>query len=178
MVIGGGVIGLELACAYAAFGIANDRGRILVNDKMETSVPGVYAIGDCVMGYAQLAHTASAMGETAAENAMGMDAHYDQSTCPTCVYILPEAASVGLTEADCKAQGLVKILADQESHKVLGMHIIGPRATDLIAEGALAIRMGASVDDLIATIHSHPTVTEAVREAALNTEKRAIHFMN
>ena len=202
VVIGGGVIGLELACAYAAFGTANDRGRILVNDKMETSVPGVYAIGDCVMGYAQLAHTASAMGETAAENAMGMDAHYDQSTCPTCVYILPEAASVGLTEADCKAQGLnylcgkfpmagngkalilnggeglVKILADQESHKVLGMHIIGPRATDLIAEGALAIRMGASVDDLIATIHSHPTVTEAVREAALNTEKRAIHFMN
>ena len=185
-----------------AGGIANDRGQILVNDKMETSVPGVYAIGDCVMGYAQLAHTASAMGETAAENAMGMDAHYDQSTCPTCVYILPEAASVGLTEADCKAQGLnylcgkfpmagngkalilnggeglVKILADQESHKVLGMHIIGPRATDLIAEGALAIRMGASVDDLIATIHSHPTVTEAVREAALNTEKRAIHFMN
>ena len=64
-------------------GIANDRGRILVNDKMETSVPGVYAIGDCVMGYAQLAHTASAMGETAVENAMGMDAHYDQSTCPT-----------------------------------------------------------------------------------------------
>lgn len=202
MVIGGGVIGLELACAYAAFGTANDRGRILVNDKMETSVPGVYAIGDCVMGYAQLAHTASAMGETTAENAMGMDAHYDQSTCPTCVYILPEAASVGLTEADCKAQGLnylcgkfsmagngkalilnggeglVKILADQESHKVLGMHIIGPRATDLIAEGALAIRMGASVDDLIATIHSHPTVTEAVREAALNTEKRAFHFMN
>ena len=202
VVIGGGVIGLELACAYAAFGTANDRGRILVNDKMETSVPGVYAIGDCVMGYAQLAHTASAMGETAAENAMGMDAHYDQSTCPTCVYILPEAASVGLTEADCKAQGLnylcgkfpmagngkalilnggeglVKILADQESHKVLGMHIIGPRATDLIAEGALAIRMGASVDDLIATIHSHPTVTEAVREAALNTEKRAFHFMN
>lgn len=89
-----------------AGGIANDRGRILVYDKMETSVPGVYAIGDCVMGYAQLAHTASAMGETAAENAMGMDAHYDQSTCPTCVYILPEAASVGLTEADCKAQGL------------------------------------------------------------------------
>lgn len=64
------------------------------------------------------------------------------------------------------------------THKVLGMHIIGPRATDLISEGALAIRMGASVDDLIATIHSHPTVTEAVREAALNVEKRAIHFMN
>ena len=186
----------------AAGQLDHDRGRILVNDRMETSVPGVYAIGDCVMGYAQLAHTASAMGEVAAENAMGMEAHYDQRTCPTCVYIMPEAASVGLTEADCKDQGLdylcgkfpmagngkalilnggeglVKILADRESHRVLGMHIIGPRATDLIAEGALAIQTGASVDDLIATIHSHPTVTEAVREAALNTEKRAIHFMN
>ena len=76
----------------------NDRGRIKVNDKMETSVPGVYAIGDCVMGYAQLAHTASAMGEVAAENIMGIEAHYDQKTNPTCVYIEPEAASVGLTE--------------------------------------------------------------------------------
>ncbi len=212
----GGTVGFEAEKVLVAVGrrantdslnldagqLDNDRGRILVNGKMETSVPGVYAIGDCVMGYAQLAHTASAMGEVAAENAMGVEAHYDQRTCPTCVYIMPEAASVGLAEADCKAQGLdylcgkfpmagngkalilnggeglVKILADQESHKVLGMHIIGPRAADLIAEGALAIQTGASVDDLIATIHSHPTVTEAVREAALSTEKRAIHFMN
>ena len=185
-----------------AGGVANDRGCILVNDKMETNVPGVYAIGDCVMGYAQLAHTASAMGETAAENAMGGDSHYDERTSPTCVYIEPEAASVGLTETQCAAQGLnymvgkfpmagngkalilnngegiVKILADRESHRVLGMHIIGPRATDLIAEGALAIKMGSTVDDLIETIHSHPTVTEAVREAALNAEDRAIHIKN
>ena len=137
-----------------AAGLANDRGRIIVNDKMETSVPGVYAIGDCVKGYAQLAHTASAMGEVAAENICGMEAHYDESTNPTCVYIEPEAASVGLTEEQAKAQGidymvgkfpmsangkalilnggegLVKIIAGREYGEVLGMHIIGPRATD------------------------------------------------
>ncbi|MBD9198849.1 MAG: dihydrolipoyl dehydrogenase [Clostridiales bacterium] len=181
--------------------LANDRGRIIVNEKMETSVPGVYSIGDCVMGYAQLAHTASAMGEVAAENICGLDAAYDERTNPTCVYMEPEAASVGLTEEQAKAkeiaykvgkfplmangkslifnggEGLVKIISGEDG-AVLGMHIIGPRATDLISEGALAIRMGASVEDLITTIHSHPTVSEAVREAALNVEKRAIHTRN
>ena len=180
----------------------NDRGRIKVNDKMETSVPGVYAIGDCVMGYAQLAHTASAMGEVAAENIMGIEAHYDQKTNPTCVYIEPEAAGVGLTEEQCKAQGIdykvgkfpmaangkalilnggegiVKIIAGKEFGEVLGMHIIGPRATDLIAEGALAIEGEMTLDEIIATIHSHPTVTETMREAALQAEGRAIHTSN
>ncbi|MBU5628077.1 dihydrolipoyl dehydrogenase [Oscillibacter sp. MSJ-2] len=186
----------------AAGGIENDRGRILVNDRMETNVPGVYAVGDCVFGRAQLAHTASAMGEVAVENAMGLDAAYDESTNPTCVYIEPECAGVGLTEEQAKAreldyivgkfpmaangkalilnggEGLVKIIANRSDNKVIGMHIIGPRATDLISEGALAIRVGATVDDIIGTIHSHPTVTEAVREAALNVEKRAIHSRN
>ena len=185
-----------------AAGLANDRGRIIVNDKMETSVPGVYAIGDCVMGYAQLAHTASAMGEVAAENICGVEAHYDEKTNPTCVYMEPEAASVGLTEEQCKAkgidykvgkfplvangksliinggEGLVKIIADAKYEEVLGMHIIGPRATDLIAEGALALRLEATVDELISTIHSHPTVSESVRECALNVQKRAIHIKN
>lgn len=180
----------------------NDRGRIIVNDKMETSVPGVYAIGDCVFGHAQLAHTASAMGEVAAENICGLEAHYNESTSPTCVYIFPEAASVGLTEEKCKAQGiqyvvgrfplsangkaliinggegLVKIIAGAEYGEILGMHIIGPRATDLIAEGALAIKLEATLEELITTIHSHPTVTEAMREAALQAEKRAIHTSN
>lgn len=182
--------------------ITNDRGRIIVNDKMETNVPGVYAIGDCVMGYAQLAHTASAMGEVAAENVMGHESHYEEKTNPTCVYIEPEAASVGLTEEQCKVkgleykvgkfpmsangkaliinggEGLVKIIADSKYGEVLGMHIIGPRATDLIAEGALAIRLEATIEELISTIHSHPTVTETMREAALNVEKRAIHTKN
>lgn len=180
----------------------NDRGRIIVNDKMETSVPGVYAIGDCVFGRALLAHTASAMGEVAAENICGLDSYYDESTCPTCVYMMPEAASVGLTEERCKAkglqykvgkfpmnangkalilnggEGLVKIIAGAEYGEVLGMHIIGPRATDLIAEGALAIKLEATLDELIETIHSHPTVTETMREAALNAENRAIHTSN
>ncbi len=185
-----------------AGGLNNDWGRIIVNDRMETNVPGVYAIGDCVFGRAQLAHTASAMGEVAAENICGIPAVYDEKTNPTCVYMEPEAASVGLTEAQCKAkglhykvgkfpmsangkalilnggEGLVKIIADAKYGEVLGMHIIGPRATDLIAEGALAIRLEATIDELISTIHSHPTVTETMREAALNVEKRAIHTKN
>ena len=177
-----------------------ERGRILVDEHFQSSIPGVYAIGDCVFGRAQLAHTASAMGEVAAENICGMEAHYDESTNPTCVYIEPEAASVGLTEEQAKAQGidymvgkfpmsangkalilnggegLVKIIAGREYGEVLGMHIIGPRATDLICEGALAIRLEATVDELISTIHSHPTVTETLREAALDFDKRAIHM--
>ncbi len=182
--------------------LANDRGRIIVNDHMETSVPGVYAIGDCVFGRAQLAHTASAMGEVAAEHAMGLPAAYDERTNPACVYMMPEAASVGLTEEACKAkkiaykvgkfpmsangraliinggEGLVKIIAGAEFGEVLGMHIIGPHASDLICEGALAIGQELTLDELISTIHSHPTVTESMREAALQAEKRAIHTSN
>jgi len=188
------------ALALDKGGIRHDRGRILVNDRMETNVPGVYAIGDCVKGYAQLAHTASAMGEVAAENICGRKARYDESTNPTSVFILPEAASVGLTEEQAKArgiaykvgkfpllangkslilnggEGLVKVIAGKALGEILGVHIIGPRATDLIQEAALAIRLEATVDELIDTIHGHPTVSEAVREAALAVEKRAIHF--
>ena len=190
--------GLDLA----AGNIGNDKGRILVNDRMQTNVPGVYAIGDCVFGHAQLAHTASAMGEVASENICGLEAHYCEKTNPTCVYMEPEAASVGLTEEQCKAQGiaykvgkfpmsangkalilnggegLVKIIAGAEYGEILGMHIIGPRATDLIAEGALAIEGEMTLDEIVDTIHSHPTVTETLREAALNAEKRAIHTKN
>ena len=190
------------ALDLAAGKIENDKGRILVTDRMQTNVPGVYAIGDCVFGHAQLAHTASAMGEVAAENICGLEAHYCEKTNPTCVYMEPEAASVGLTEEQCKAQGiaykvgkfpmsangkalilnggegLVKIIAGAEYGEILGMHIIGPRATDLIAEGALAIEGEMTLDEIIDTIHSHPTVTETMREAALNAEKRSIHTKN
>lgn len=183
-------------------GVQHDNGRILVNTKMETNVPGVYAIGDCVKGYAQLAHTASAMGEVAAENICGRTSYYEEGTSPTCVYMMPEAAGVGLTEEACKekgieykvgkfpmsangkalilngGEGLVKIITDVKHEEILGMHIVGPRATDLVAEGALAIRLEATAEELISTIHSHPTVTETMREAALNVEKRAIHMKN
>ena len=180
-------------------GVRHEKGYILVNEKMETNISGVYAIGDCVKGYAQLAHTASAMGEVAAENIMGIPAVYDESTNPTCVYMEPEAASVGLTEKQAQAkgidyivgkfpmaangkalilnggEGLVKIIAGKRYGEVLGMHIIGPRATDLIAEGALAIRVEATMDELVSTIHSHPTVSETMREAALDVLGRAVH---
>ena len=185
-----------------AGGIRNDRGRILVNDRMETNVPGVYAIGDCVFGHAQLAHTASAMGEVAAEVIMGLPSVYREYTNPTSVFLMPEAASVGMTEEQVKAkgiackvgrfplsangkslilnggEGLVKVIAGERYGEILGVHIIGPRATDLIQEAALAIRLEATVDELISTIHGHPTVSEAVREAALAAEKRAIHMPN
>ena len=182
-----------------AAGIATERNHIPVNDKMETNVPDVYAIGDCA-GRIMLAHTASAMGEIAAENAMGYNAVYDESVCPSCVYMLPEFAYVGINEEQAKAQGIsckigkfpmqangkalimeetegwVKILADKESGRILGVHILGARATDLIAEAAVAMQMKATVSDLIHTIHAHPTVAEAIHEAALAVEKRAIHF--
>ncbi len=184
-----------------AVGIANDRGRITVNDKMETNVPNVYAIGDC-LGKVMLAHVASAQGEVAAENALGESAVYNGATNPSCVYTDPEFAGVGLTEEKAKELGIayqvgkfplmangkslimnggvgsIKFIIGKEYKEVLGVHILGPRATDLIGECALAIGMEATVEDIIATIHAHPTVTEAVREAALAAEKRAIHIPN
>ena len=186
-------LGLEAA------GIETQRGRIVVNDRMETSQPGVYAIGDCV-GRTMLAHAASAMGEVAAENALGHPARYDERVCPSGVYMAPELSQVGLTEeaarergldylvgrfpmaANGKAvimgepEGLVKVLADRKTGKLLGVGILGPRATDLIAEAAVALQLGATLEDLIQTIHAHPTVSEAVREAALDARGRAIHF--
>lgn len=187
-------IGLDKA------GIANDRGRITVNEKMETSVPGIYAVGDCV-GQIMLAHIASAQGEIAAENALGHDSLFDAKTNPSCVYTRPEFASVGLTEEAAKASGVdyfvgkfplaangkalimgedgvVKIIAQKTDKKILGAHILGPRATDLIGELALAIGLEATIDEITSTIHAHPTVAESIREAAMASEKRAIHIMN
>lgn len=165
---------------------------------METNVRNIYAIGDCIGG-TMLAHIASVQGETAAENAMGGDSRYDERTNPACVYTQPEMATVGYTEERAKKEGIsytagvfslggngksiimnggegfVKIIAHSRSKKILGMQMIGPRATDLIAEGALAVSMNAGIEDIIDTIHAHPTVAEAVREAALAADGRAIH---
>ena len=162
-------------------------------------MPDACAIGGCVKGYVQPAHTASAVGEVAAENIFNQEAHYAN---PTCVYMEPEAASMGLTEEVCKAQGfsykmgkfpltangkslilngdedLVKIIAGGEHREILGMHIVGPRATDLIGRGTLAIGTGCTVDEIIVTIHSHATVTESICETASTMEKRAIHIKN
>lgn len=185
----------------AAAGIAAEKGMITVNDCMATNVEGVYAIGDCT-GKVMLAHGASAQGEAAAENAMGGRQVFDPRTIPSCVYGSPEFAGVGLTEEKAKEdgidykvgtfplsangkalimgeqEGLVKIIAGRKHSEILGVHILGCRATDLIGEGALAIGLEATTEEIIAAIHAHPTVSEALREAAMAAENRAIHIPN
>jgi len=187
--------GLNLEAA----GIETERGRIIVNKRMCTNVPDVYAIGDCT-GQIMLAHTASTMGEIAASNATGGRAIYRDDVCPACVYVEPEFAGVGLTEQQAKdkgisykvgrfpmaangkallsggVDGIVKIIAGKASDEIIGVHILGPRATDIIAEAALAIRMGATTGQFSDTIHAHPTVSESLREAALAVDGLAIHF--
>ena len=185
-----------------AGGLKTERGRILVNEYLETAVPGVYAIGDCT-GQTMLAHTASAQGEAAAENACGSTLRaYDPAAVPSCVYSIPEAAGAGLTEEQIReknipyhvgkfplsangraliadgGKGFVKVLVGDELNEVLGVHIIGHAATELIAEAALAIGMEATAEEVTGTIHAHPTVSEAVREAFLASENRALHIPN
>ncbi|MGD9559718.1 MAG: dihydrolipoyl dehydrogenase [Oscillospiraceae bacterium] len=186
-----------------AAGIAHDGGRIVVDAHLQTNQPGVYAIGDC-LGRTMLAHVASAQGEAAAEHAMGVAPPAAEQAAPACVYTWPEFASVGLSEQAAKAAGTgysvgkfplsangraliagiqpaggaVKLLFAAEDKKLLGAHILGPAATELIAECALALHMGATSAHLAATVHPHPSVSEAIREAALAAENRAIHTKN
>ncbi len=181
-----------------AAGVAYDRGGIKANERMETNIPGIYAIGD-VTGQSMLAHTASTAGMVAAENAMGMSSVMDYSVIPSCIFTTPEIAMVGLTEEEAKAQnidfkssrfnfaangkavtmgetdGLVKIIAETATGKVLGMHILGPHASDLIMEGALAIRNGLTAKDIAHTIHPHPTLSETVMESAHGIYGDMIH---
>lgn len=182
-------------------GVKTERGYIQTNDRMETSVSGIYAVGDC-NGKLMLAHAAMVMGETAAENAAGGSRSFDASCSPSCAYIGPELAGVGYTEEQLKEKGIdykvgrfvtsangrslvagstdgmVKILAGAEYGEILGVHIMSPSATELIEEASLAIRLEATVDELIDTIHCHPTVSEALREAALAVDGHAIHIPN
>lgn len=182
-------------------GVKVDNGKIVVNDYMQTTTPHIYAIGDC-LGQVMLAHVASQQGEIAAGNALGYQSRYDSKSVPFCVYTLPELASVGLTETICQQQkidyetgkfplsangkslimnggiGLVKIIIDKKYKSILGVHIFGPRATDLIAEASLAIELEATTEDLITTIHAHPTVSEAIKEGILAAEGIALHIPN
>ncbi|MBN35946.1 MAG: dihydrolipoyl dehydrogenase [Rhodospirillaceae bacterium] len=188
--------GLGLAEAGVA---TDDRGRVEIDDHFATSVPGVYAIGDCVRG-AMLAHKAEDEGMAVAETIAGQSGHVNYDVIPGVVYTEPEAASVGKTEeelqeagvdyvigkfpmlANSRARtydqtgGLVKVLADAKTDRVLGVHILGTSAGELIAEAAVAMEFGASSEDIARTCHAHPTFSEAVREAALAVDKRAIHF--
>jgi dihydrolipoamide dehydrogenase len=180
-------------------GIKMDRSNVKVDEYLRTNLPDVYAAGDCI-GNWLLAHVASREAELAVENALGAQKKMDYTAVPRCIFTHPEIGSVGLTEkqatdqgikikvgkfpflangraqAEDEAEGTVKIIADANSRKILGAHILGPRATDLIAELTLAIKMGAKTEDLIETIHAHPTLAEPIREAALKLEGRPIHI--
>lgn len=179
-------------------GAKTERGAIQVNERMETSVSGIYAIGD-VTGISLLAHVASMQGLVAAANATGGHAAMDYSAIPNCIYTDPEIASVGLSEPQAKEQGhavkvgrfnfaalgkamcigetagMVKVVADAETEKVLGVGMVGPHATDIIAEGVLAVRHGLTVHQVAETMHSHPTLPEAVGEAMHDVTGQAIH---
>lgn len=178
-------------------GIALDRGRIIVNERMETNATDVYAIGD-VIGGAMLAHVAMAEGRCAAQNAMGIDSEMDYRAVPRCIWTCPEVAAVGLTEKDAREKydnvrvgkfpfrasgkalifdetdGMVKIITEEKG-QILGVHIIGPRATSLIAEATLAMKLDATAEDIKLTMHAHPTLSEAFWEAGLDVSGETIH---
>jgi dihydrolipoamide dehydrogenase len=181
-------------------GVAKDnRGRVVTDAHFATSVKGVYAIGDVIAG-PMLAHKAEDEGIAVAEILAGQAGHVNYNVIPGVVYTFPEIASVGKTEEELKEQGVaynagkfpftangrakanqqtegfVKILADAKNDRVLGVHIVGSDAGNMIAEAAVAMEFGASSEDIARTCHAHPTLPEAVKEAALAVAKRAIHF--
>ena len=176
----------------------DDKKRVKVDHAYKTNVQDIYAIGDVIAG-PMLAHKAEDEGIAVAENIAGQSGHVNYDTIPGVVYTTPEVASIGKTEEQLKesnieykigkfsfmansrakaiddAEGFVKILADKNTDKVLGAHIIGPHAGELIAEIGVAMEFGASSEDIARTCHAHPTFSEAVKEAALSVDKRAIH---
>jgi dihydrolipoamide dehydrogenase len=179
-------------------GVALDRGRVVIDEHFRSSVPGIYAVGDVVRG-PMLAHKAEDEGVAVAEIIAGQHGHVNYDVIPGVVYTMPEIASVGKTEEELKAAGVaykagkfpftangraramrasdgfVKVLADAQTDRVLGVHIVGAGAGELIAEAAVLMEFGGSSEDLARTCHAHPTMSEAVREAALAVEKRALH---
>ncbi len=177
----------------------DERGRIVVDARFETSVPGIFAIGDCIPG-PMLAHKSQEDGIAAVETMAGQPGHVDYDLVPNVVYTFPELASVGIGEDEAKRRGLAvavgmfpftanararalgetegqaRIVADATTDRVLGVCILGPRASDMIAEAAIAMEFSASAEDIARTCHAHPTLPEAVREAALAVAKRTINI--
>lgn len=177
----------------------DDRGRITVNEHYQSSVPNIYAIGDVIDG-PMLAHKAEDEGVAVAEILAGQAGHVNYNVIPGVIYTAPEVASVGKTEEELKQAGIaynigkfpfsangrakvnqttdgfVKILADKSTDRILGVHIIGPDAGTMIAEAAVIMEFGGSSEDLARTCHAHPTLTEAVKEAALAVDKRPLHM--
>jgi len=179
-------------------GVTIQNGKVSVDDRMETNIHGIYAVGD-VTGEST-AHVAFAEGMIAAENAMGKESTIDRNAVPKCAYTITDVASVGLTEKQARernnnvkigrfpfsangkalilgeSEGLVKIVADEETGEILGVYIIGPNATEMIAEAVLAIKLEATIDDLADAIHVHPTLSETLKEAALDANDSPIHM--
>jgi len=177
----------------------DNRGRVIVDEHFQTSVAGIYAIGDVIAG-PMLAHKAEDEGVAVAEILAGQAGHVNYDVIPNVIYTFPEVASVGKSEEELKEAGIayksgkfpftangrakankqtdgfVKILADAETDRVLGVHIIAAQASEMIAEAAVLMEFGGSAEDLARTCHAHPTLTEAVKEAAMAVDKRAIHF--
>jgi dihydrolipoyl dehydrogenase len=177
----------------------DNRGRVIVDEHFATSVPGIYAIGDVIKG-PMLAHKAEEEGVALAEILAGQAGHVNYDVIPSVIYTAPEVASVGKTEEELKqagiaytvgkfpftangrakvnrtTEGFVKILADDATDRVLGVHIIGADAGTMIAEAAVLMEFGGSAEDLARTCHAHPTLNEAIKEAALAVDKRAIHM--
>jgi dihydrolipoamide dehydrogenase len=191
----GAGVGLE------ELGVKVERGFVPTDATGQTNVPGVYAIGDC-SSVPMLAHKATKEGEIVAEVIAGLKAAKDWVAIPTAIFTNPEIATVGLSEAQAKEKGLnvrvgkfpfaalgramalndtdgfIKVVADRDTKEVLGIHIVGPSATDLISEGALALEMHAFLEDIGLTIHPHPTLGEGMMEASQNGLGHAIHVMN
>lgn len=182
-----------------AVGVSTGRGgEIMVNNKMETDIPGVFAIGDVIGGYL-LAHIASTEGIVAAKNIMGIDTAVNYAVVPSAIFTSPEIASVGIREHEAaekgikfrtghfpfralgkahamgEISGLIKLIAEESSDRLIGAHIIGPHASDLIHEAALAIKTGRTIREISETIHAHPTLSEGLRESAEDVHGEAIH---
>lgn len=179
-------------------GLAMEKGAVVVSDQMETNLPGVYAAGD-VTGKIMLAHAATAQSECAVDNMFGSNKQINYNTIAGCIYTSPEVGSVGLTETAARerfdvevgrfplvacgkalvineTEGFVKIVAEKKYGEVLGVHIIGPRATDLIAEAVLGMSMEMTVEELAHAVHPHPTLSESLMEAAMSISGGAIHM--
>ena len=188
-------IGLE------KIGVRTENGKIVVDARMQTNVPGIYAVGDVASRYL-LAHVAAAEGKVAAQNCLGNNVEMDYQVIPWCVFTLPEIGHVGMTEkeatdegyevkigrfpyaANGKALGLretdgfVKTVSDADSGDILGVHIVGVQASTLIHEAAVAVRLGASAENIAHTVHAHPTLSEIVMESAEAAYDRAIHSLH
>ncbi|MCM0606904.1 MAG: dihydrolipoyl dehydrogenase [Xanthomonadaceae bacterium] len=187
-------------CGLEENGIAMDKqGRLIINEHFETNLPGVYAVGDIVAG-PMLAHKAEEEASAAAEIMVGQAGHVNYDLIPGVCYTWPEIAFVGLTEEQCKeksiqykvgsmpfmangrakameeTEGFVKIIADSNTDRVLGVHIIGPRASEMIAEAVAVMEFGGSAEDIARTCHAHPTLPEVMKEAALDVAKRRINL--